>query len=50
MVAIYGVVFDLDGLLLDSEEVWDEARRRVAEAAGGLARHCDGGHDGHEFN
>ncbi len=28
---IEGVVFDLDGLLLDTEELWDEARRQIAE-------------------
>jgi HAD superfamily hydrolase (TIGR01509 family) len=29
------VVFDLDGVLLDSEHVWDEARRQLAEERGG---------------
>jgi HAD superfamily hydrolase (TIGR01509 family) len=29
------VVFDLDGLLLDSEQVWDEARERLARERGG---------------
>ncbi len=29
------VIFDLDGVLLDSEEVWDRARRQVAVANGG---------------
>jgi HAD superfamily hydrolase (TIGR01509 family) len=28
------VVFDLDGVLLDTEELWDEARRRLAEERG----------------
>jgi HAD superfamily hydrolase (TIGR01509 family) len=28
------VVFDLDGVLIDSEQVWDEVRRGVATAAG----------------
>lgn len=28
-------MFDLDGVLLDSERVWDEARRRVADQHGG---------------
>jgi HAD superfamily hydrolase (TIGR01509 family) len=29
------VVFDLDGVLIDSEHLWDEARRAVAAAHGG---------------
>jgi HAD superfamily hydrolase (TIGR01509 family) len=29
------VVFDLDGLLLDSEQVWDEVRERLAKERGG---------------
>jgi HAD superfamily hydrolase (TIGR01509 family) len=32
---IDAVVFDLDGVLLDTEEVWDEARRRLADERGG---------------
>ena len=32
---IEAVVFDLDGVLLDSEPVWDRARRDVTDAAGG---------------
>ena len=32
---IEGVVFDLDGVLLDSEQVWDEARRQLARERGG---------------
>ena len=32
---IDAVVFDLDGLLLDSEQVWDEAREQLAEERGG---------------
>ena len=31
---IEAVVFDLDGVLLDTEELWDEARRRLAEERG----------------
>jgi HAD superfamily hydrolase (TIGR01509 family) len=31
---IGAVVFDLDGLLLQSEEIWDEVRRELAAAAG----------------
>jgi HAD superfamily hydrolase (TIGR01509 family) len=33
--AIQGVVFDLDGLLLDSEQVWDGAREQLAHERGG---------------
>ena len=32
---IEAVVFDLDGVLLDSEKVWDEAREQLAEERGG---------------
>jgi HAD superfamily hydrolase (TIGR01509 family) len=32
---IDGVVFDLDGLLLDSEQVWDAAREELANERGG---------------
>jgi len=32
------VVFDLDGLLLDAEEIWDEARRQIADERGGRWR------------
>jgi HAD superfamily hydrolase (TIGR01509 family) len=32
---IDAVVFDLDGVLLDSEHVWDEARRELARERGG---------------
>lgn len=35
---IRAVVFDLDGVLLDSEGVWDGARRQVVDAAGGRWR------------
>ena len=35
---IEAVVFDLDGVLLDTEEVWDEARRQIAEERGGRWR------------
>jgi HAD superfamily hydrolase (TIGR01509 family) len=32
---IDAVVFDLDGVLIDSEHVWDEARRELARERGG---------------
>ena len=32
---IAAVVFDLDGVLVDSEQVWDEARQQLAEERGG---------------
>jgi HAD superfamily hydrolase (TIGR01509 family) len=32
---IDGVIFDLDGLLLDSEQVWDAAREELAKERGG---------------
>jgi HAD superfamily hydrolase (TIGR01509 family) len=32
------VIFDLDGVLVDSETVWDEARRQVVAAHGGSWR------------
>ena len=33
-MVIEAVIFDLDGLLVDSEPVWDEARRAMADEAG----------------
>jgi len=35
---IEAVVFDLDGVLLDTEELWDEARQEIAEERGGRWR------------
>ena len=35
---IEAVVFDLDGVLLDTEELWDEARRQIAKERGGRWR------------
>jgi HAD superfamily hydrolase (TIGR01509 family) len=32
---VEAVVFDLDGLLIDSEQVWDEARRELVTEQGG---------------
>lgn len=34
-MAIDAVIFDLDGVLVDSEPLWEEVRRRVALAHGG---------------
>jgi HAD superfamily hydrolase (TIGR01509 family) len=34
-VVIEAIVFDLDGVLLDSEQLWDRARREVVVRAGG---------------
>jgi HAD superfamily hydrolase (TIGR01509 family) len=34
-VPIEAVVFDLDGVLVDSEQVWDEARRALVRERGG---------------
>jgi HAD superfamily hydrolase (TIGR01509 family) len=33
--SVEAVVFDLDGLLIDSEHVWDEARQELARERGG---------------
>ena len=35
MSAIEAVVFDLDGVLVDSEHVWDEVREELARERGG---------------
>jgi HAD superfamily hydrolase (TIGR01509 family) len=35
---IEAVVFDLDGVLVDTEELWDEARRQLVEERGGRWR------------
>ncbi len=32
---IRAVIFDLDGVLIDSEQVWDAARRQLTEESGG---------------
>jgi HAD superfamily hydrolase (TIGR01509 family) len=38
MTPLQAVFFDLDGVLIDSEHAWDEARRAVTEEAGGRWR------------
>jgi HAD superfamily hydrolase (TIGR01509 family) len=38
LALIDAVIFDLDGLLIDSESVWDEARRRYVSEHGGRWR------------
>ena len=35
---IEAVVFDLDGVLIDSEQLWDAARRELVEERGGRWR------------
>jgi HAD superfamily hydrolase (TIGR01509 family) len=35
---ILAVIFDLDGVLLDSEQAWDEARKQLTVARGGAWR------------
>jgi beta-phosphoglucomutase-like phosphatase (HAD superfamily) len=34
-VVLQAVIFDLDGVLIDSESVWDAARRDVVARSGG---------------
>ena len=36
--AVTAVVFDLDGVLIDSEPTWDDARRRYVDEHGGMWR------------
>jgi len=40
--AVAAVVFDLDGVLVDSEPVWDAAKHEVTEQAGGRWRESAG--------
>ena len=47
---IDAVVFDLDGLLLDSEQVWDEVREQLTRERGGRWHgRGDPRHDGDEL-
>ena len=34
-MVLQAVVFDLDGVLLDSEQLWDAARRSLVQSEGG---------------
>ena len=47
---IEAVVFDLDGVIVDSEQVWDDVREEyVRETGGTYTRIGDARHDGHEL-
>ena len=35
MTDVAAVIFDLDGVLIDSETIWDDARRSLVEEQGG---------------
>jgi HAD superfamily hydrolase (TIGR01509 family) len=37
-VSVAAVVFDLDGVLIESEQLWDRARRELVEERGGVWR------------
>jgi HAD superfamily hydrolase (TIGR01509 family) len=37
-VSVAAVVFDLDGVLVDSEQLWDRARRELVDERGGVWR------------
>ena len=37
-MSVAAVVFDLDGVLVDSEQLWDRARRELVEERGGVWR------------
>ena len=37
---IEAVVFDLDGVIVDSEHVWDAARETLARERGGCWHEC----------
>ena len=46
---IEAVVFDLDGVLIDNEHVWDEVRQQLAEERGGRWNENASRHDGYEL-
>ena len=48
---IEAVVFDLDGVLIQTEEIWDDVREdlRAGERGGALRRRGAAGDDGHEL-
>ena len=47
---ITAVVFDMDGVLIDSEQLWDEVREQLARERGGRWHDARaGGHDGNEL-
>ena len=49
-MGIDAVVFDMDGLLLDSEQVWDDVRETLARERGGRWHdRAAAGHDGDEL-
>ena len=48
---VHAVIFDLDGVLVDSEELWDVVRRGVCRRSRpALAPGGDPSHAGHEYS
>ena len=51
MQTVEAVIFDLDGLLINSEQAWDDVRREfVAEQGGHWQDRAAARHDGHELD